>query len=209
MGAGDSVSCAPVKQPNSLRILAHRSPTGRGKKRDAGVLRTGRLARVAGGAWGLRPRKAPLGARANRPVVAVMAACHSHAAEPPYRAFFRAPPFLSRCVEAWHRSNHPEDSRRQREPERRSTAQRAGKAERSDRRAREDYGWGWAGGVTKPSHARSPTHRPTTCAAASLPVPVPASVPASVSVSVSVSVQAHRSSGSATSAEPRSGSGRR
>ena len=27
---------------------------------------------------------------------------------------------------------------------------RAAKAKRSDRRAREDYGWGWAGGVTKP-----------------------------------------------------------
>ena len=42
----------------------------------------------------------------------------------------------------------PQDSRRQREPEGRSPAQRAGKAKRSDRRAREDYGRGWAGGVT-------------------------------------------------------------
>ena len=32
----------------------------------------------------------------------------------------------------------------------------AGKAKRSDRRAREEYGWGWAGGVTKPTH---PTRR--------------------------------------------------
>jgi hypothetical protein len=31
---------------------------------DAGVRRTGRLANVAGGAWGLGPRKPPLGARA-------------------------------------------------------------------------------------------------------------------------------------------------
>ncbi len=38
-------------------------------------------------------------------------------------------------------------------------AKGAGKAEQSDRRAREDYGWGWAGGVTKPNHA--PNSRPT------------------------------------------------
>ena len=42
----------------------------------------------------------------------------------------------------------PQDSRRQRELEGRSPAQSAGKAKRSDRRAREDYGRGWAGGVT-------------------------------------------------------------
>ena len=36
------------------------------EKHDTGLRRTGRLAEVAGGAWGLRPRKAPLGARANR-----------------------------------------------------------------------------------------------------------------------------------------------
>ena len=54
----------------------------------------------------------------------------------------------------------PEDSRRQREPERRSPAQSAGKAERSECRAREDYGWGWAGGVTKPNHAPSPPTTP-------------------------------------------------
>ena len=38
---------------------------------------------------------------------------------------------------------------RQREPEGRSPAQRAAKATRSVCRDREDYGWGWAGGVTK------------------------------------------------------------
>ncbi len=36
----------------------------------------------------------------------------------------------------------------------------AGKAEQSDRRAREDYGWGWAGGVTKPNHPPHPSTRP-------------------------------------------------
>ena len=35
-------------------------------ERDAGVLRTGRLAKVAGEMGDLGPRKAPLGARANR-----------------------------------------------------------------------------------------------------------------------------------------------
>ena len=39
---------------------------------------------------------------------------------------------------------------------RRSPAQRAAKAKRSDRRGREDYGWGRAGGVTKPPN---PTRR--------------------------------------------------
>ena len=39
---------------------------------------------------------------------------------------------------------------RQREPEGRSPAQSAAKAKRSVGRGREDYGWGWAGGVTKP-----------------------------------------------------------
>ena len=38
---------------------------------------------------------------------------------------------------------------RQREPEGRCPAQRAAKAKRSVCRGREDYGWGWAGGVTK------------------------------------------------------------
>ena len=42
----------------------------------------------------------------------------------------------------------------------------AGKAERSDRRAREDYGWGWVGGVTKPDQAtRSATTHLTPAAA--------------------------------------------
>ncbi len=42
----------------------------------------------------------------------------------------------------------------------------AGKAERSDCRGREDYGWGWAGGANKPYHATHPTPRPPTPAAA-------------------------------------------
>ena len=46
--------------------------------------------------------------------------------------------------------------------------ERAGKAERSDCRAREDYGWGWAGGVTKPDHATRSATTPHHTAAASV-----------------------------------------
>ena len=53
----------------------------------------------------------------------------------------------------------PQDSRRQREPEGRSPAQRAGKAKRSDRRAREDYGRGRAGGVTNTGTAPQDSRR--------------------------------------------------
>ena len=45
---------------------------------------------------------------------------------------------------------------RQREPAGRSPTPSAAKAKRSERRGREDYGWGRAGGVTKPNRAGSP-----------------------------------------------------
>ncbi len=51
-------------------------------------------------------------------------------------------------------------------PQGEARRERAGKAKRSDRRAREDYGWGWAGGVIKPDHATNPPPRPQTPAAA-------------------------------------------
>jgi len=95
--------------------------------------------------------------------VAVMAACHSHAAEPPHRAFFRAPPFISKCVEMRHRSTphktaggsaSPQGEARRKAPPRQSEANAAP--------GRKDYGWGWAGGVTKPKHAPSPPTTPTT-----------------------------------------------
>jgi hypothetical protein len=54
--------------------------------RDTGTLRTGRLAKVAGGAWGLRPRKPPLGARAQSEVVAVVPIVTRYAAGSPHRA---------------------------------------------------------------------------------------------------------------------------
>ncbi len=48
----------------------------------------------------------------------------------------------------------PQDSTRgSASPQGEARRERAGKAEQSDRRAREDYGWGWAGGVIKPGRA--------------------------------------------------------
>jgi len=44
---------------------------------------------------------------------------------------------------------------------RRSPAQRAAKPKRSARRAREDYGWGRAGGVIEPDHPTSSPNQPT------------------------------------------------
>ncbi len=108
-------------------------------------------------------------------VVAVLPIVTCDVDSDPYRAFFRAPPFISSGEKAWHQSTPPQDSSRQREPERRSPAQSAGKAERSDRRAREDYGWGWAGGITKPDQLPlSPT--------------TPHHIRGSVSVSVNASI---------------------
>jgi len=59
----------------------------------------------------------------------------------------------------------------------------AGKAEQSECRAREDYGWGWAGGVTKPNHpTRLPSVHPAPAAAQHAP-PTPAATPALVGFS--------------------------
>ena len=70
----------------------------------------------------------------------------------PHRGFFRAPPLISKDVEVPCPSNPPQDSRRKREPQRRSPAQvrRQGNAKHLPRR--EDYGWGRAGGVIKTDH---------------------------------------------------------
>jgi len=46
---------------------------------------------------------------------------------------------------------HPSRHARQRKPAGRSPAQSVAKPAQSARRGREDYGWGWAGGVTKPT----------------------------------------------------------
>ena len=82
---------------------------------------------------------------------------------------------------------------------------RAGKAEQSECRDREDYGWGWAGGATKPNHVpRSATTPPPKSGvtkpnqapgSATTPHHTRGSVSASVSVSArgsaSVSASAH------------------
>jgi len=52
----------------------------------------------------------------------------------------------------WPLSSHP----RQREPERRSPARMRRQARAKRWARREDYGWGWAGGATKPNRAGSP-----------------------------------------------------
>ena len=67
----------------------------------------------------------------------------------------------------------------------------AGKAERSECRAREDYGWGWAGGVIKPDQAPR---------GSTTPHHIRGSRSASVSVSDSVSVSASASASASDSA---------
>ena len=64
-------------------IIQERASRGTGE-RDAGIPRTGRLAKVAGGTGGRRPRKPPLGARAHSPVVAVLAIVTRYAAGSPH-----------------------------------------------------------------------------------------------------------------------------
>ena len=60
----------------------------------------------------------------------------------------------------------PQDNSPPASPQGEARRECAGKAERSECRAREDYGWGWAGGVIKPCHAPNPRRPPTTPAAA-------------------------------------------
>jgi hypothetical protein len=77
--------------------------------------------------------------------------CHSLRRLHPMTRFFRAPPYGDRNTTFPH-------GRRQREPEGRSPARSAGKAKRSACRAREDYGWGWAGRCNQ----AVPRHPPNT-----------------------------------------------
>ncbi len=125
---------------------------GRGKRRDTGLRRTGRPAKVAGRAEGLRPRTPPLGARANRRRVAVLPIV-THTPTPPHIAPFSAP---------LHTETGEQPSNRQAAARARRAkpgAKGAGKAERSECRAREDYGWGWAGRC-KQAVPRTPTQHP-------------------------------------------------
>ena len=80
-------------------------------------------------------------------------------------ALRRAPPFISRYVEGRPAATLHKTAGGSASPKGEARRERAGKAQRSDRRAREDYGWGWAGGVTKPNQAPIPATPHLTLAA--------------------------------------------
>ena len=50
----------------------------------------------------------------------------------------------------------PQNMRGSASPKGEARRECAAKAKRSDCRGREDYGWGWAGGVIKPNQATNP-----------------------------------------------------
>ncbi len=74
--------------------------------------------------------------------------------------------------------------------------ERAGKAERSDRRAREDYGWGWAGRCNQavpPNQVRTPLHHTRgSTSRTSPPAPKPTDPPNSTRGSASPKGEARR-----------------
>ncbi len=80
-----------IQPENGTRRTCSRSSRGTAE-RDAGLLRTGRLAKVAGGTGGAGPRKAPLGARANRPWLLSWPFV-THTPPNPHIALRRAPPY--------------------------------------------------------------------------------------------------------------------
>ncbi len=121
-----------------------------------------------GGRKGLGPEdhaSRALGARANR---GWLLSCRLSltTSTPPHIALPPSPSIHIQVRRSAALQHPPQDGRRQREPEGRSPARSAGKAERSDCRAREDYGWGWAGGVIKPDQAPSLSKPPPTTSAA-------------------------------------------
>jgi len=115
----------------------------------------------------------------------------------PHRAFFRAPPFISKCEEVQNRNAPHKTTGGIASPKGEARRECAGKAKRSECRAREDYGWGRAGGVTKPDQARSP---PTTPHRIRIRVSVSVSARASASASASVSVGVSASASASASA---------
>ncbi len=126
-----------------------------------------------------------------------LADCHSLRRLRPISRFFPRPSLRRQGEPRSSVRSHPDTLQktapshaRKREPEGRSPARSAGKAKRRACRAREDYGWGWAGGVIKPTHAPNPTPRPQAPAAAAAAAAVPVPVPVTVTVSASVSVPA-------------------
>ena len=148
------------RRPN--RCAAHREPfscvdgdarliPGLRKTRDTGLHRTARLADLVGSTWGPGPGKPSLVPRAN-PRWLLSCGLSLGASTPPHIADFSEPlhsyPVTQRDgpVAALHNTAGGSASRNGE-----ARRERAGKAERSERRAREDYGWGWAGGVIKPN----------------------------------------------------------
>ena len=139
---------------------------GLGKTRDTGLHRTARLADLVGSTCGPGPGKPSLGARAN-PRSLLSCGLSLATSTPPHITDFSEPlhsypktqkdgPETPAIKTAGGSASPKGEARRE----------CAGKAKRSECRAREDYGWGWAGGVTKPDHATSPpTTRPTPAAA--------------------------------------------
>ncbi len=154
-------------------VLGQKALTGRGGTRRGGST-DGAPCKVAGWAWGLGPRKAPLGARANRKWLLSCRLSLTRRRTPTSRsaAPLHSYPFMDKRGTATHARRQQAAARARRA---KPGAEGAGKAERSECRAREDYGWGWAGGVTKPYHATHPTrdlpHPPQTPAAAQAPRP--------------------------------------
>ena len=84
----------------------------------------------------------------------------THTSTPPHIALFPRPSIHIHLWVKAEREQPPPNGRRQREPAGRSPARSAGKAERSDRRAREDYGWGWAGRFNQTNPRSPPKTRP-------------------------------------------------
>ncbi len=83
--------------------------------------------------------------------------------DPPYvdiNVSVRAPPLMSIYVRARASTEPPQDTRGSASPKGEARRECAGKAEQSECRAREDYGWRWAGGVNKPNHAPGPPTTP-------------------------------------------------
>ncbi len=114
-----------------------------------------------GGRSGLRPEATQGAPRSSRQsgVEAVLPIV-THTPQNPHIAFAGAPPYRDRT------HNLPKRQAAARARRAKPGAKGAGKAERSACRAREDYGWGWAGGVTKPNQATNPRPCPQTPAAA-------------------------------------------
>jgi hypothetical protein len=135
-----------------LRVDAAGGPRGTGARKKARHGAASNGAACKGGRRGLRPEATQAAPRSSRQseVVAVLPIV-THTPTPPISRLFPRPSIRRQ------EEQPSQNGSRQREPAGRSPAQRAGKAERSDRRAREDYGWGWAGGVIKPNHAPNPT----------------------------------------------------